>query len=107
MLYLSQPTRIQSLETQRALNAADGYLYFSLLDEALAELGYIPTSQQEESAVMLARIRLLLHKKECRSAEPLSAHPSGLQPGEGGFPGQRACALLQTRKAEQTAPWHL
>ena len=72
MLYLSHPARVQSVETQRALNAADGYLYFSLLDEALAELGEIPAAEQKEAAVMLARIRLLLHKKEWRSAEAAS-----------------------------------
>jgi hypothetical protein len=101
MLYLSQPAKIQSVETQRALNAADGYLYFNLLDEALAELGAVPNSEQEESAVMLARIRLLLHKKEWRSAEVLSAQGSGLHPEEGEFTVQRAFALHQMDKSEK------
>jgi len=101
MLYLSQPARIQSVETQRALNAADGYLYFNLLDEALAELGAVPVTDQEESAVMLARIRLLLHKKEWRSAEVLSAQGSGLHPEEGEFTVQRAFALHQMDKDEK------
>jgi len=104
MLYLSQPARIQSVETQRALNAADGYLYFNLLDEALKELGSVPTTDQEEAAVMLARIRLLLHKKEWRSAEVLSAQGCGLHPEEGEFTVQRAFALHQmdrNDKAEQ------
>jgi hypothetical protein len=101
MLYLSQPAKIQSVETQRALNAADGYLYFNLLDEALAELSDVPTSEQEESAVMLARIRLLLHKREWRSAEVLSAQGSGLHPEEGEFTVQRAFALHQMDKSEK------
>jgi hypothetical protein len=101
MLYLSQPAKIQSVETQRALNAADGYLYFNLLDEALAELSAVPGSEQEESAVMLARIRLLLHKKEWRSAEVLSAQGCGLHPEEGEFTVQRAFALHQMDKSEK------
>jgi hypothetical protein len=101
MLYLSQPAKIQSTETQRALHAADGYLYFNLLDEALGELGRIPTDEQEQPPVMLARIRLLLHKKEWRSAEVLSAQGSGLHPEEGEFTVQRAFALHQMDKDEK------
>jgi hypothetical protein len=104
MLYLNQPNKVQSVETQRALNAADGYLYFNLLDEALEELGLIPADEQDESAVMLARIRLLLHKREWRSAELLSAQGAGLHPDEGEFTVQRAFALHQMdrdEKAEQ------
>lgn len=101
MLYLSQPPRIQSTETQRALNAADGYLFFNLLDEALAELGSVPHTDREEAAVMLARIRLLLHKKEWRSAEVLSAQGCGLHPEEGEFTVQRAFALHQMDKNDK------
>lgn len=101
MLYLSQPAKVQSIETQRALNAADGYLYFTLLDEALAELKAIPDAEQKQAAVMLARIRLLLHKKEWRSAEALSARGLGLHPEEGEFTVQRAFALHQMDKGEK------
>lgn len=101
MLYLNQPTKVQSVETQRALNAADGYLYFNLLDEALSELGTIPKDEQQESAVMLARIRLLLHKREWRSAELLSAQGVGMHPDEGEFTVQRAFALHQMDKDEK------
>jgi len=101
MLYLNQPTKVQSMETQRALNAADGYLYFNLLDEALEELGVIPKDEQDEAAVMLARIRLLLHKREWRSAELLSAQGAGLHPDEGEFTVQRAFALHQMDKDEK------
>lgn len=101
MLYLSQPSKVQSIETQKALNAADGYLYFNLLDEALDELGAIPEPEQKDSPVMLARIRLLLHKKEWRSAESLSAQGSGMHPDEGEFTVQRAFALHQMDKGEK------
>jgi len=101
MLYLSQPSKVQSMETMRALNAADGYLYFNLLDEALEELKDIPELEQDEAAVMLARIRLLLHKREWRSAEVLSARGTGLHPDEGEFTVQRAFALHQMDKDEK------
>jgi tetratricopeptide (TPR) repeat protein len=101
MLYLSQPTKVQSVETHRALNAADGYLFFHLLDEALEELGSIPADEQKDSPVLLARIRLLLHKKEWRSAELLSAQGSGLHPEEGEFTVQRAFALHQMDRGEK------
>jgi thioredoxin-like negative regulator of GroEL len=101
MLYLSQPAKTQSQETHRALNAADGYLYFNMLDEALAELGAIPDTEQKEAAVMLARIRLLLHKREWRSAEVLSAQGTGLHPEEGEFTVQRAFALHQMDKDDK------
>jgi predicted Zn-dependent protease len=103
MLYLSQPTRIQSGETQRALNAADGYLFFNLFDEALEEITGIPAQEQQDAAVMLARIRLLLHKREWRSAEQLSAQGTGLHPEEGEFTVQRAFALQQMDKDEKAA----
>jgi predicted Zn-dependent protease len=91
------------METQRALNAADGYLFFNLLDEALGELTGVPSAEQDEAAVMLARIRLLLHKKEWRSAEVLSARGSGLHPEEGEFTVQRAFALHQMDKNDKAA----
>jgi hypothetical protein len=101
MLYLSQPTKIQGVETQRALNAADGYLFFNLFDEALAELAGIPGDEQEDSPVMLARIRLLLHKRDWRSAEQLSAQGLGLHPDEGEFTVQRVFALHQMAKNDK------
>ena len=101
MLYLSQQPKTQSSETQRALHAADGYLYLGMLDDALKELESIEEERRDESAVLLARIRLLLHKKQWRSAEELSEHGAGLHPDEGEFTVQRAFALHQMRKGEQ------
>ncbi len=99
MLYLSQQPKTQTHETQRALHAADGYLYFGMVDEALQEIESIEVSEQDESSVMLARIRLLLHKKAWRSAESLSGRGIDLHPNEGEFTVQRAFALHQMRKA--------
>ncbi len=101
MLYLSQHTITQSPETRRALNAADGYLYFEMWKEALEEMDRIDPSEREEAAVMLARIRVLLHKRQWTSAEQLSARGAGLHPEEGEFMVQRAFALHQLRKGDQ------
>ena len=78
--------------------------YFNLWTRLWRELGAIPASEHEEAAVMLARLRLLLHQREWRSAEVLSAQGSGLHPEEGEFTVQRAFALHQMdsdEKAEQ------
>ena len=101
MLYLSQQPRTQSPETLRALNAADGYLYFGMYDEALQEIESIDDSEHDEAAVMLARIRLLLHKRQWSTAEELSQVGAGLHPEEGEFTVQRAFALHQMREGEK------
>lgn len=103
MLYLTQQQKTQSVETRRALNAADGYLYFGMINEALAALESIDLSEKDEAAVLLARIRLLLHKKQWRSAEALSERGVGLHPDEGEFTVQRAFALHQMQKGEKAA----
>jgi tetratricopeptide (TPR) repeat protein len=101
MLYLSQHPRPCTAETQRALHAADGYLYFGLSDEALAELDTINASEQDETPVLLARIRALLHGREWRSAETLSNRGLRLHPSEGEFTVQRAFALSQMKKSAE------
>lgn len=101
MLYLSHEPKIQSDETRRALNAADGYLYFGMFTEALEEIESIHASERDEPSVLLARIRLLLHKKQWKSAEVLSQHGAGLHPNEGEFTVQRAFALHQMRKGDK------
>jgi tetratricopeptide (TPR) repeat protein len=72
-----------------------------MLNEALEELGAISETEQTEAAVMLARIRLLLHKREWHSAEALSASGVGLHPEEGEFTVQRAFALHQMDKEDK------
>jgi tetratricopeptide (TPR) repeat protein len=100
MLYLSHPPKAQSVETQRALHAADGYLYLGMFDEALVELESIEADEQDDSAVLLARIRVLLHTKDWGRAESLSEHGAGLHPEEGEFTVQRAFALHQLQKGD-------
>ncbi len=101
MLYLSQQPAMQNAATQRSLHAADGYLFFGLFDEALQEIESIDEADQGEAAVLLTRIRLLLHKKEWTTASALSEHGAGLHPDEGEFTVQRAFALHQMRKGDE------
>lgn len=103
MLYLTQQQKSHSDGTRRALNAADGYLYFGLMNEALEELESIEPAERDEPAVLLARIRLLLHKKHWRLAELLSERGIVLHPEEGEFTVQRAFALHQMQKADKAA----
>ena len=100
MLYLSQSPRPQSAETQRALRAADGYLYLGLAREALEELDAIQSAEGDDPAVLLARIRVLLHMKKWNSAETLSSRGAKQHPDEGEFAVQRAFALHQMKKDE-------
>jgi tetratricopeptide (TPR) repeat protein len=101
MLYLSHQPRPCSPETQRALHAADGYLFFGLTKEALAELDSITTDEQNDSAVLLSRIRALLHGKKWKDAEGLSNRGLKLHPDEGEFTVQRAFALHQLKKGDE------
>ena len=56
----------------------------------------IPAEEQNDSAVLLARIRVLLHKREWSAAESMSSNGARLHPNEAEFPVQRAFALHQT-----------
>jgi Flp pilus assembly protein TadD len=103
MLYLNQQPKHHDPETQRALHAADGYLYLGLFDEALQEIESIAAAAQKEAAVLLARIRLLLHKRDWRAAETLSRRGTELHPSEGEFTVQRAFALHQMRRGGAAA----
>ena len=98
MLYLSQNPQSHTAATQRALRAADGYLYLGLAEEALCELDAIPSAEHQDSAVLLARIRVLLHMKKWNTAETLSGRGARLHPDEGEFTVQRAFALHQMKR---------
>ena len=98
MLYLSQKPHPHSAQTQRALRAADGYLYLGLVEEALEALNEIHAAERHDTAVLLARIRVLLHMKKWSSAEALSGRGATLHPDEGEFTVQRAFALHQMKK---------
>jgi Flp pilus assembly protein TadD len=95
MLYLANRARAHSATTQRALRAADGYLYFAMAEEALAELESISADEQNDPAVLLARIRSLLHAKRWQQAESLSREAVVSYPHEDEFTVQRAFALHQ------------
>lgn len=98
MLYLSQTAHSHTTETQRALRAADGYLFLGMVGDALAELDAISTGERDDSAVLLARIRVLLHMKKWAAAETLSSRGARLHREEGEFTVQRAFALHQMKR---------
>jgi predicted Zn-dependent protease len=101
MLYLGNRTHSHSFETQRALHAADGYLYLGLADEALGELEAVPVPEQTDVAVMLARVRVLLHLRRWDDAERLSGSGVVRYPNEEEFTVQRAFALHQLNKGDE------
>jgi thioredoxin-like negative regulator of GroEL len=103
MLTLSNSTKQHTEATQRALHAAEGYVFFSLYREALRELDSIPEYEQDDRDVMIARIRTLLHLRRWRKAAQLSARGAGLHDTEDEFTVQRAFALHQLNRGEQAA----
>ncbi len=101
MLYLANCPRVHPVEVQRALHAADGYLYFGMTEEAVAELDAIPMAEQNAPAVLLARVRAFLHSGHWRAAELLSTQATLVHPEEGEFRVQRAFALHQMQREDQ------
>jgi predicted Zn-dependent protease len=100
MLYLGTRSNTHSPEAQRALHAADGYLYLGIPDEALHELDGVPSREEHDPSVMLARVRVLLHLKRWADAEELSNFGNATHPDEEEFTVQRAFALHQLKKGE-------
>jgi predicted Zn-dependent protease len=101
MLYLGNRTHSHSVETQRALHAADGYLYLGLADEAFGELQTIPGMETANASVMLAKVRVLLHLKRWDEAEQLSSQGTIHHPNEEEFTVQRAFALHQLNEGDK------
>lgn len=101
MLYLKHPPPLHSSQTQRSIDAADGYLFLRMPEEALAEFDSIPVPEGDLAPVMLARIRVLLHLKNWKGAEQLSARGLELHPTEDEFTVQRVFALHQLEKGEE------
>jgi len=93
MLYLQKSSPAPNPEIQRALRAAEGYLYLNLPDEALRELDELPPPAREWPAVRLTHIRVLLHRQQWLEAEQLSREGAAQYPEEGEFTVQRAFAL--------------
>ena len=54
MLNLAQQPKVQNPLTQRALHAADGYLYLGMQQEALEELDSVDMADQGDPALLLA-----------------------------------------------------
>ncbi len=101
MLYIANRHRAQSPEAQRALHAADGYLYLNMADYALEELEAIPADEKASASVLLARTRVLLHLHKWKEAEKLSDQGTRSHPDEDEFTVQRAFALHQMQKGER------
>lgn len=101
MLYLGNRNSSHSMETQRALHAADGYLFLGMPEEALGELGAVPVPEQSDASVLLARVRVLLHLRRWHDAEILSGEGAVRHPNEEEFTVQRAFALHQLNQGEQ------
>src|SRR5437899_1873698 len=72
MLYLKNKPEKESFELRRALEAAEGYLYLRMPDDALGELDAIQPRDRQRSAVLRARIRVLLHLRRWDDAAMLS-----------------------------------
>jgi tetratricopeptide (TPR) repeat protein len=98
MLYLHHAPSSHSAATQRALRAADGYLFLGLAQEALAELDTIPDDEKDEASVLLARNRVLLHLGKWRDAEQLAALGAAHHPEHEEFTVQRAFALQKMNR---------
>ena len=103
MLTLSNTIKQHTQATCRALHAAEGFVFFSLYREAIAELDSIPEFDQDDCDVMIARIRVLLHLGRWRKAAQLSVHGAKLHDSEDEFTVQRAFALHQLNLGEQAA----
>ncbi|HEV7402794.1 MAG TPA: hypothetical protein VGO11_07715 [Chthoniobacteraceae bacterium] len=101
MLYLGTRNHSHSPEAQRALQAADGYLYLGMAEEALGELVGVPVPEKTNPSVLLAHVRVLLHLKQWSEAESLSGLGTTNHPEEEEFTVQRAFALHQLNQGEQ------
>ena len=98
MLYLNSPSEKQEFDLQRSLQAADGYLFLGMPKAALSELDSADRKHDRDSAVLRARIRVLLHLKRWKEASGLSVAGNEIFPDENEFVVQRAFALHQMKK---------
>ncbi len=102
MLYLTQyPIATTAPDLERPLMAADGYLTLGMPREALREVQNIPPAWRNDSAVLRARIRILLHLRHWRRAEWLAGEGSRIHPRENEFLVQRAFALHQQKRGNE------
>jgi hypothetical protein len=101
MLYLANRNRVHSPETERALQASQGYLFLNMSREAAEELRDIPPNEQKDPDVLLARTRVLLHERHWKAAELLSAEGCAQYPEVDEFTVQRAFSLHQMQQGEK------
>jgi tetratricopeptide (TPR) repeat protein len=101
MLYLNHAPHPHSVETRRALQAADGYLFLNLPEEALAEIQAVRDPEGKEPEVLLAQNRVLLHLGRWKEAERLARRAAESHPDREEFTVQRAFALQQMQKAKE------
>ena len=101
MLHLTHKKLEPDAELARPLAAAEGYLFFSLPEEALAELDHVSAPLQETSPFLKMRIRALLHLKRWGEAEALSREGNAVFPDEEEFTVQRVFALDQLNQGGQ------
>ena len=101
MLYIHHQPASFTESTHRALQAADGYLFLGMPDEALDELGGVPREDSKQAMVLLARTRVLLHLKRWKEAEKLAAHGVVAHPDHEEFTVQRAFALHQLKQGDE------
>lgn len=101
MLYLTHKPQSQHPDTQRALRAADGYLFFGMAEEALTEIESAPAEEVDQPEVLLARNRVLLHLRRWKEVEALAAKAIETHPERDEFTVQRAFALHKMKKGEQ------
>jgi len=101
MLYFQDEPHPHRSETRRALNAADGYLFLDLPEEALIELESVDAADRVNAPVLLARTRVLLHMRRWRDAERLATRGAVEHPDQDEFTVQRAFALQQLKRGEQ------
>lgn len=101
MLYLNHQQHAHCPETQRALRAADGYLFLGLADEALTEIEEAPKEDHNQPEVQLARNRVLLHLGRWKDVEELAAKAIADFPERDEFTVQRAFALHKLKKGDE------
>ena len=99
MIYLAASPSHESA----ALRAVDGYLYLGMEKEALAEIDAIDATLQNEAAVLLARVRVLLHLKRWSCAEMLSRQALEMYPTAAEFTVQLAFALHQLEQIDEAS----
>lgn len=98
MIYVTDRNGAKALQLQRALLAADGYLYLAMPEEAIGELDELDQAFRSDRGVVRMRVRAMLHLKRWRTAEALASEGTELYPDENEFMVQRAFALHQMKK---------